>query len=91
MEPWKWTTVNGLHYLWDPNTGALYDVINLFPSGYTYADGTWTFQKQPPPLTRTMKDPAIIEYMKHPKKRQSGESWPVYWHKRSMKTKPQSM
>jgi hypothetical protein len=54
----------------------------FFPSGYTYADGTWTFQKQPPPLTRTMKDPAIVEYMKHPKKRKSGESWSVYWQKR---------
>ena len=79
---WHWKDVNGLKYLWDPNTGALYDTINLFPSGYLYQDGTWTFLKQPPSLTSTMKDPAIQEYMKNPKKTKTGMDWTSYWQKR---------
>ena len=79
---WHWKDVNGLKYLWDPNTGALYDTINLFPSGYLYSDGTWTFMKQPPFLTSTMKDPAIQEYMKNPKKMKTGMDWGAYWQKR---------
>ena len=79
---WHWKEVNGLKYLWDPNTGALYDTINLFPSGYLYQDGTWTFSKQPPPLVSTMKDPAIQEYMKNPKKMKTGMDWGAYWQKR---------
>ena len=79
---WHWKDVNGLKYLWDPNTGALYDTINLFPSGYLYQDGTWTFMKQPPFLTSTMKDPAIQEYMKNPKKTKTGMDWTSYWQKR---------
>ena len=27
---WHWKEVNGLKYLWNPSTGALYDTINLF-------------------------------------------------------------
>jgi hypothetical protein len=79
---WHWKEVNGLKYLWDPISGALYDTINLFPSGYLYQDGTWTFRKQPPSLTSTMKDPAIQEYMKNPKKMKSGMDWGTYWQKR---------
>jgi len=79
---WYWKEVNGLKYLWDPVSGALYDTINLFPSGYLYQDGTWTFRKQPPFLTSTMKDPAIQEYMKNPKKMKSGMDWGAYWQKR---------
>ena len=79
---WHWKEVNGLKYLWNPSTGALYDTINLFPSGFLYQDGTWTFLKQPPSLTSTMKDPAIQEYMKNPKKTKTGMDWSSYWQKR---------
>ena len=79
---WNWKEVNGLKYLWDPNTGALYDTINLFPSGFLFQDGTWTFMKQPPSLTSTMKDPAIQEYMKNPKAQRQGMDWASYWQKR---------
>ena len=79
---WNWKEVNGLKYLWDPNTGALYDTINLFPSGFLFQDGTWTFMKQPPSLTSTMKDPAIQEYMKNPKAKRQGMDWASYWQKR---------
>lgn len=83
---WYWKNVNGLVYLLDPNTGALYDNINLFPSGYYYEDGTWTFMKQPPSLISTMNDSAIKEYMKNPTKPQKdGMDWAAYWQKRRAK------
>jgi hypothetical protein len=84
---WYWCKVNGMKYLLDPNTGALYDNINLFPSGYCYPDGTWTFMKQPPPLVSTMNDPQIKEYMKNPTKQtnKSGMDWAAYWQKRRAK------
>jgi hypothetical protein len=39
--------------------------------------------KQPPFLTSTMKDPAIQEYMKNPKKTKTGMDWGAYWQKRN--------
>jgi len=84
---WYWCKVNGMKYLLDPNTGALYDNINLFPSGYYYPDGTWTFMKQPPSLTSSMNDTAIKEYTKNPTKQtnKSGMDWAAYWQKRRAK------
>ena len=84
---WYWCKVNGMKYLLDPNTGALYDNINLFPSGYYYPDGTWTFTKQPPSLVSTMNDPDIKEYNKNPSKQtnKSGMDWAAYWQKRKAK------
>ena len=84
---WYWCKVNGMKYLLNPNTGALYDCINLFPSGYYYPDGTWTFSKQPPSLVSTMNDPDIKEYSKNPTKQtnKSGMDWAAYWQKRKAK------
>ena len=84
---WYWCKVNGMKYLLNPNTGALYDNINLFPSGYYYPDGTWTFSKQPPSLVSTMNDPDIKEYSKNPSKQtnKSGMDWAAYWQKRKAK------
>jgi hypothetical protein len=84
---WYWCKVNGMKYLLNPNTGALYDCINLFPSGYYYPDGTWTFMKQPPSLTSTLNDPEIKEYSKNPTKQtnKSGMDWAAYWQKRKAK------
>ena len=86
-EDWKWVKINELKYLWDPETGGLYDNINLFPSGYLYRDGTWTFMKQPLSLTNSMNDPFIKEYMKNPNKQtnKSGMDWAAYWQKRRAK------
>ena len=76
-----------MKYLLNPNTGALYDNINLFPSGYYYPDGTWTFTKQPPSLTSSLNDPDIKEYSKNPTKQtnKSGMDWAAYWQKRRAK------
>ena len=84
---WYWCKINGMKYLLNPNTGALYDCINLFPSGYYYPDGTWTFTKQPPSLTSTLNDPDIKEYSKNPTKQtnKSGMDWAAYWQKRKAK------
>jgi len=84
---WYWCKINGMKYLLNPNTGALYDNINLFPSGYYYPDGTWTFTKQPPSLTSTLNDPDIKEYSKNPTKQtnKSGMDWAAYWQKRRAK------
>ena len=84
---WYWCKINGMTYLLNPNTGALYDNINLFPSGYYYPDGTWTFTKQPPSLTSTLNDPDIKEYSKNPTKQtnKSGMDWAAYWQKRRAK------
>lgn len=84
---WYWCKVNGMKYLLNPNTGALYDNINLFPSGYYYPDGSWTFTKQPPSLTSSLNDPDIKEYSKNPTKQtnKSGMDWAAYWQKRKAK------
>jgi hypothetical protein len=84
---WYWCKINGMKYLLNPNTGALYDNINLFPSGYYYPDGTWTFTKQPPSLTSSLNDPDIKEYSKNPTKQtnKSGMDWAAYWQKRKAK------
>jgi hypothetical protein len=84
---WYWCKINGMKYLLNPNTGALYDNINLFPSGYYYPDGTWTFTKQPPSLTSSLNDPDIKEYSKNPTKQtnKSGMDWAAYWQKRRAK------
>ena len=83
---WQFIKVNEMTYLWDPNTGALYDNINLFPSGYLYRDGKKTFSKQPPPLVSTMNDPEIKAYMKNPTKpKKDGMDWAAYWQKRREK------
>ena len=84
---WYWCKINGMKYLLNPNTGALYDNINLFPSGYYYPDGSWTFTKQPPSLVSTMNDPDIKEYSKNPTKQtnKSGMDWAAYWQKRKAK------
>jgi hypothetical protein len=84
---WSWVKVNGMTYLWDPNTGGLYDNMNLFPSGFLYRDGAKDFKKQPLPLVSTMNDPQIKEYMKNPTKQtnKSGMDWAAYWQKRRAK------
>ena len=83
---WQWVKINGMTYLHDPNTSALYDNINLFPSGYLYPDRTRDFTKQPPPLVSTMNDPFIKEYMKNPTKApKQGMDWAAYWQKRREK------
>ena len=84
---WHWVKVNEMTYLWDPNTGALYDNINLFPSGYLYRDGKTDFKTQPLSLVSTMNDPFIKEYMKNPTKQtnKSGMDWAAYWQKRREK------
>ena len=83
---WQWVKINGMTYLHDPNTSALYDNINLFPSGYLYPDRTRDFTKQPPPLVSTMNDPEIKAYMKNPTKApKEGMDWAAYWQKRREK------
>ena len=86
MADWQWVKVNGMTYLHDPNTSALYDNINLFPSGYLYPDRTKDFTKQPPPLVSSMNDPEIKAYMKNPTKApKEGMDWAAYWQKRREK------